>query len=328
MRRREFIAGLGGAAAWPLAARAQQGERVRRIGVLIGGAGSDPVWQGYVAVIREELATLGWVENRNLLIDLRFGDSDANRIRAQAAELVGLAPEVILTASGTAARATQQATQKIPIIAVGVPTAMLPNIARPGGNITGFPILYPSIGSKWLELLKEVAPRLTRVAFLSNADLSGGAAGDYLPSIEAAAKVLGAKVIDTPFRDVDELEHAIEAFAAEPNGGLIIRPSAGTATYDSRQSILRLATLYRLPVIHWDKSYPAEGGLMSYGSNFGDLHRRAASYVDRILRGAKVIDLPAQYPTKFDLVINLKAAKTIGLAIPESFLPRADEVIE
>jgi putative tryptophan/tyrosine transport system substrate-binding protein len=306
-------------------ARAQRGERVPRIAVLMGGASSDRIWQGYVAAVRDGLAKLGWIEGRSLRIELRFGESDVNHIHAQAAELVSLAPEVILTSSGEAARAMQQETHTIPIVGVPVPVNMVRNIARPEGNITGFPILYPSIGSKWVELIKEVAPHLNRIALLFDPDTSRS---DYSSSARAAARLLGVKVIDTPFRDDAELELAIDALAAEPDGGVIVRPGATTATRDNRQSILLLATRHRLPVIHWDKTYPVEDGLMSYGSDFNDLHARAALYVDRILRGARVSDLPVQYPTKFELTVNLKAARAIGLAIPETLLVTADEVIQ
>jgi putative tryptophan/tyrosine transport system substrate-binding protein len=341
MRRRGFIALVGGAAAtWPLIARAQQAERMRRIGVLMGGAEADPVWQAYVAAFREELAKLGWIEDRNLRIDLLFGDGDANRMSAHAAELVKLNAEVILTTSGAALQAVQRETGTIPIVAVGLragdsgASALAGSIARPKGNVTGFPILYGSIGGKWLELLKAVAPRVARVALIINPDvtapleLTEPAKSTYAASIEAAAQALGVKAINLPFRDATELKRAIDDFAAEPNGGLIVSPSVATGTRDNRQLILSLATQHGLPTIHWDKAYPVEGGLMSYGSDMVDLHRRSASYVDRILRGAKVGDLPVQYPTKFDLVINPKTAKALGLTIPQSLIATADIVIE
>jgi putative ABC transport system substrate-binding protein len=342
MKRREFIRLLGGATvAWPLAARAQQPERVRHIGVLMGGADGDPVWQAYVAAFRDELAKLGWIENRNLRIDLRFGDSDANRMRAYAAELVKLTPEVILTVSGAAAQAVQRETMTIPIVAVGLragdsgASALAGSIARPKGNVTGFPILYGSIGGKWLELLKELAPHVARVALIMNPDVTApldsmepAQSTTYATSIEAAAQALGVKAINSPFRDPAELQRTIDAFAVEPNGGLIVSPSIATGTRDNRQLILSLAAQHGLPTIHWDKAYPVEGGLMSYGSDMVDLHRRSASYVDRILRGAKVSDLPVQYPTKFELIINLKTAKALGLTIPQSLRATADEVIE
>ena len=325
---------------WPLMARAQQTERMRRIGVLMGGAEGDPVWQAYVAAFRDELAKSGWIEDRNLHIDLRFGDSDANRISAQAAELVKLAPEMILAVSGAAAQAVQRETVTISIVAVGLragdsgASALAGSIARPEGNVTGFPILFGSIGGKWLELLKAVAPRVARVALIINPDVTASldltkpAQSTYAGSIEVAAQTLGVRAINTPFRNATELRRAIDAFAAEPDGGLIISPSIATGTRDNRQLILSLAAEHRLPTIHWDKAYPVEGGLMSYGSDMIDLHRRSASYVDRILRGAKVSELPVQYPTKFELVINLKTAKALGLTIPQDIQATADEMIE
>jgi putative tryptophan/tyrosine transport system substrate-binding protein len=331
MRRREFIAGLGIAAAWPVMALAQQTVRVQRIAVLMGGAADDPVWRSYVAAFRDGLARLGWTEGYNLRTELRFGESDANHMRARTAELVGLAPDVIFASSAAAARAAQQETQTIPIVGVGIAATTVQNIARPEGNVTGFPILYPSIGSKWLELLKEVAPHVIRVAWLFNPQtsfISPAGGGILVSSFKTAAPAFGVKAIDMPFDNAAQLESAVDAFATEPNGGVIVNPSAATSTRDNRQSILLLAARYRLPVVHWDHAYPAEGGLMSYGSDFEHLHRQAAAYVDRILRGAQVIDLPVQYPTKFKLVVNLKAAKAIGLSISETFLVRTDEVIE
>jgi putative ABC transport system substrate-binding protein len=341
MKRREFIALLGGAAATcPLGARAQQPERMRRIGVLMGGAEADPVWHAYVVAFRDELAKLGWTEGRNLRIELLFGDGDANRMSAHASELVKFNAEVILTTSGVALQAMQRETVTIPIVAVGLragdsgASALVGSIARPKGNVTGFPILYGSIGGKWLELLKAVAPRVARVALIINPDatapleLTEPAQSTYAASIEAAAQALGVSAIKSPFRDAIELKRAIDDFAAEPNGGLIVSPSVATGTRDNRQLILSLATLHALPTVHWDKAYPAEGGLMSYGSDMVDLHRRSASYVDRILRGAKVGDLPVQYPTKFELIINGKTAKALGLTIPQSLIATADIVIE
>jgi putative ABC transport system substrate-binding protein len=329
MKRRQFITLLGGAAAaWPLAARAQQ-PGIRRIAALIGGGPeSDPVPQSYAAAFRNGLMKLGWVEGRNLRIDLRFADSDLARIHAAAVELVRLSPEVIFASTGGATREVQQQTQTIPIVFAG-PSELargVQNIAQPEGNLTGFPILYPSIAGKWLELLKEVAPRVGRVAVIANKD--GASGPTYTPSVDKAASVMSVKVMAVGFGSDDELEHALDAFAAEPGGSLIVLPGSATSTHDNRSLVRRLTVRHRLPTIHFDRLYPAEGGLMSYGSDIIDLHRRAASYVDRLLLGAKVSHLPVQLPTKFDLVVNLKAAKAIGLTIPESFLLRADEVIE
>jgi putative ABC transport system substrate-binding protein len=295
--------------------------------------------QGYVAVFREALAKHGWIEGPNLLIDLRFGDGDVNGIRAQAAELVKLTPEVIVTYSGTATRAVQPQTQTIPIVVAmsGNNTfqgASAANIARPQGNVTGFAVLYPSIAGKWLQFLKEIAPNLSRVAVVGGTsevgildDLGGqDLGGQYLTPIEAAAQLSGVKV--TLFPNAAELERAIDAFAAEPNGGLVVLPGATTGTRVSRQSMLLLATRHRLPAIHWDRLYPAEGGLMSYGSDLSDLSRRAAGYVNRLLHGSKVSDLPVQFPTKFAFVLNMKAARALGLTVPPTLLALADEVIE
>jgi putative tryptophan/tyrosine transport system substrate-binding protein len=337
LRRREFIVLLGGtAAAWPLAARAQQPERVRRIGALIGASEGDPEWQAYVTVFREELAKFGWSEGRNLRIDFRFSGGDANRLRGQAAELVRLAPELIFTATAAATRAAQQETQIIPIIFEGAGPLgdsqlqfdtgrAVKNIARPEGNTTGFTNIYASMGGKLLELLKEIAPRVARVGFIFNPTTNTtGSPPPLFPWIEEAAQALAVKVINTPFRNAAELDRVTDAFAAEPNGGLIVNPAVVT----NRDLILRLAAQHRLPLISTFKSDPAEGGLMAYGSDSAELFRGAASYVDRILRGAKPSELPVQYPKKFDLIINLKTAKALGLTVPQSLLVAADEVIE
>jgi putative ABC transport system substrate-binding protein len=330
--RREFITLVGGtAAAWPLAALAQQPGRMRRLAMLIGGPLSDPGWGRWTTAFREELAKLGWIDGGNLRIDLRFVESGGfERSLAIAAELVRLAPDVIFTSSGLATRAAQEATRTIPIVFTGPSTVGGgENVARPEGNLTGFPILYPSIAGKWVELLKDADTRVTRIAYANNNPaLLRNAGGVYVGEIEEVARAMAVEVTDAEYRDDRALERGVEAFAAKPNGGLIVLPSAFTARSGSRDLIRRLAEKYRLPAIHWDSLYPAEGGLMSYGSDFEYLHRRAAGYVDRILRGAKVSELPIERPTRFQLVVNLKAAKTIGLAIPEPFLVRADEVIE
>ena len=330
MRRRDFITLLGAAAtAWPLAARAQQGDRMRRIGVLIGGSENDPVSRRYPAALREGLAKLGWMDGGNLRIDVRFEVGDFDHARVAAAELVGLGPDVIFVNGGSTTRAIVQQTKTIPIVFVGPSNVVADeDISRPKGNVTGFPILYPSIASKWVELLKEADPRVARVALVRNATGTGFADSSYVAPIEEAAPALAVKVIPAPFSNVAELERVIDTFATQPNGALIAIPGTATATRDSRDLMRRLAGQHRLPTIHWDNYYPAEGGLMSYGSNAEDLHRRAASYVDRILRGAKVSELPVDRPTKFELIINVKAAKAIGLAIPEAFLLRADELVE
>jgi putative ABC transport system substrate-binding protein len=327
-RRREFIAGLGGAAAWPLAVRAQQGEQVRRIGVLSGGEENDPGSQIRRTTLLEELSKFGWIEGRNLQIDFRFGGVDIGRMRAHAAELVRLAPDVIGTISNAATRAAQQATQTIPIVMIagGDPgvTGVARNIARPEGNITGFSTPQPSIASKWLELLKEAAPHVTRVAVLYSPE-TGLMAPSYIAAIEAAAPVLSIETVAAPVRDAFEIVRAVDTFATVPNGGLVVLLAYGAHLFDA---IFRLTLQHRLPAIYQASLAAAAGALISYGADSIDLYRSAASYVDRLLRGAKVNELPLQFPNKFRLVVNLKAAKAIGLTIPESFLLRADEVIE
>jgi putative ABC transport system substrate-binding protein len=329
--RRQFITLIGGAAAgWPLAARAQRPESMRRIGMLSGFAESAPENQIQIAVVRQGLASLGWVEDRNLRIELRFGADDPNRIRAYAAELVGLAPELIVTDSGETTRAVQQQTRSIPIVITGagdpLANGLVQNIAHPEGNITGITNLYASIGGKWLELLREAAPRIETVGLIHNPQLDPPPRSAYIPSIEEAARALTVKTVDMPYRDALDIVRAIDAFAAEPNGGLIILPIAPNAA--NRQTILRLATQYRLPAMYQMRLYAAEGGLMAYGSVAADRLRRVAFFVDRILQGAKVSELAVEFPTKFELVINLTTAKAIGLTIPEAFLARADGLIE
>jgi putative tryptophan/tyrosine transport system substrate-binding protein len=265
-----------------------------------------------------------------LRIDVRFGGNDPGRIRAYAAELVSLAPDAVVTQSALATRAVQQQTPTIPIVITGAGevNGLVKNIARPEGNTTGITNLFYSIGSKWLELLKQAAPNLERVGFLYNTQFSNqltAVIGAYHASVEEAAGKLAVKTMNIPYRDAVDITAAIDAFAAEPNGSLIVSPPPSGA---NREAIVRLAAQHRLPAIYQDRSFVAEGGLMSYGSDIADNFRRASYFVDRILRGAKVSELPVQYPTKFDLVINLKAAKALGLTIPETLLVAADEVIE
>jgi putative ABC transport system substrate-binding protein len=329
MRRREFIAGLGSAAAWQVTAQAQQAERVRRIGWLIGGAESDRGWQDNVAALREALAKLGWIEGGNLRTDLRFAADDPDRVGALATELIGLAPDVMVTSSGAASRAVHQQTYTIPIVftAGGDATAdgSVRNIARPEGNITGFSLREPSVAAKWLELLKEAAPRVTSVALLFNPELAP-TNPSYISSIDAAAPALGIQTIKMPFRTAVDITRAIDAFAAEPHGALLVLPPAPTSAI--RDTIFQLATEHRLPAVYSSLTAAAAGGLLAYATDLVDQHRRAASYVDRILRGTKINELPVQFPTKFNLVINLRAARAIGLDIPPTLIARADEVIE
>jgi putative ABC transport system substrate-binding protein len=330
MRRREFITLLGASAAtWPLAARAQRAGGMRRIGWLIGGTENDRDRQAMQGAFREGLAKLGWIEGRNLRTELRWGD-DLDRLAAHAAELVSLAPDVILTNGSAAIRSLQKATQTIPIVFAGGPdpvaAGLMRNIARPEGNITGFSSAEPSIAGKQLELLKEAAPRVARVAIIFNADLVSQISLSYFASIEAAASAFGVRAIQMPVRNAVDIVHAIDAFAAEPNGGLIILPPPPTNAI--REVILQLTAQHRLPAIYPSLADAAVGGLLAYTQDRVDQYRRTAAYVDRLLRGARVSELPVQFPTKFELVVNLKTAKAIGLTIPEAFLLRADEVIE
>jgi putative tryptophan/tyrosine transport system substrate-binding protein len=327
MRRRTFIAGLGCAAAWPLVLRAQQA-RMRRIGVLMGYDENDQTAKAYFSGFTQGLAELGWAEGRNIRMDVRWAAANVARMRMFANELTDLQPDIIVVNSAEATKAVQRQTQTIPIIFMmagdPVGNGIVGDISRPGGNITGF--TYESaIGGKWLELLKDAVPRLARVALIFNPELLGAEA--YLPPIEAAAAQYGVRAIRTPVRNPAEIERAIEAFAGEPNGGLILVPPPLLGAH--RELINRLAIQHRLPTIYQDRHFATEGGLMSYGTDIGELFRRGGpSYVDRILRGAKVSELPVQFPTKFELVINQKTASAMGLEIPPLLLNRADEVIE
>jgi putative ABC transport system substrate-binding protein len=323
MKRREFIAGLGSATAWPARAHAQT-ERMRRVGLLIGvGAEND----SNVAAFRDALAKLGWIEGRNLQLDIRFGNADAARIRTFSIELVGFAPDVIAANSLPATLAVQQLTRTIPIVfaAVGDPivTGIVNNIARPEGNATGVTNYLPSMGSKLIELLREAAPETRKVGLVYDPRTGSGA---YFSSIEEGAKRLSMRVERLSYNDAIDIVRSIDAFAIEPNGGLIMLPPSPSAV--NRQTIMRLALQHRFATVFIDRAYAVEGGLISYGPNGPDLNRRAAFYVDRILRGTKPADLPIEFPTKFELVVNLKTAKAIGLTVPQSILLSADEVIE
>lgn len=329
MRRREFIVGLGAAAALSVVGRAQSGQ-VRLIAIL-AGTQNDAATRTTLAALREGLVKLGWIEGRNLRIEQRFAGFDVALAQIHAAELVGLAPDVIVATNAPTTRALQEQTKTIPIVftagSTPIEAGFVGSLARPGTNITGFANLYPSIAGKWLELLKEVAPTITRVILVYDGSLrlGLGAEGVYVPVIEKAATALGVRTINAPVRNGLEIARAIDAFAAEPNGGLILLPPPLGA---NSEIVYQLAIQHRLPAIYSNRPNVLLGGLMSYGSDFVDTYRRAASYVDRILRGEKAGDLPVQYPTKFELVINLTTAKAIGLTIPESFLLRVDEVIE
>jgi putative tryptophan/tyrosine transport system substrate-binding protein len=331
MNRREVIAGLGGAAAWPVAARAQQGPLVRQIGVLTGpGAENDAAVMSNIAAFREGMAKLGWSNGRNLRIDLRFGSSNFDRNAVLAAELVRLGPDVIVTESAVATRAVQQWTQSIPIVIAGagdvVANGLVKSLTRPEGNITGVTNLFVSIGGKWLELLEETSPAITRVALIESEIVGIGGESPYLPSIREAALALNVQIVETRYRSGVDIVRGVDAFASEREGALIILPPSPTPA--NREIIFQLASQHRLPTIGFLREFAAEGCLMTYGSQSSETWRRAAVYVDRILRGAKVGELPVEFPTKFDLVINLKTAKALGLIIPQTLLATADEVIQ
>ena len=329
MRRREFIACLTGAAtAWPFVARAQQPERMRRIGILQVINKSDPELQRRTAVFVQGLQKLGWREGANLVIDYRYGADDSERIRLDAAELVGLNPDVIWTSGGLGLLSLKRATHSIPIVFTGVydpiGSGYVASLARPGGNITGFTLGEFSMGGKMLEVLKEVVPQVSRVAVILNLEQPPHVA--MWRAIEAMAPSFGVNLTATDVQDPAEVDRALEAFAREPNGGLIVLP--GPITVNHRELILALAARHRLPAAYAFRFFVTSGGLVSYGADPFDQSRQAAAYVDRILKGAKPEDLPIQQPTKFELVINLKTAKALGITVPSSLLARADEVIE
>jgi putative tryptophan/tyrosine transport system substrate-binding protein len=329
MKRREFIAGLGGAAVWPLAARAQQGERVRRIGVLIGGDENDPGWNSGLAPFTHALADLGGTDGRNVRMDLRWTGGDTNRIRVLAQELVGLQPDIILTSTTPATVALQRETQTIPIVfeSVGEPVAsgIVARLNRPGGNTTGFAMFETTLGGKWLELLSEIAPGLKRAAIMFNPDTYSTASA-FMPSLETAAQSLKIVSIITPVHNGVEIEMAIIDLAREPGGGLVVMPDPWMAAH--RAPIVSAAARNNVPAVYHFSVFARDGGLLSYGPDLVDNWRRTAPYVDRILRGAKPGDLPVQFPTKFEMVVNLKTAKALGIAVPPSILLSADEVIE
>jgi putative ABC transport system substrate-binding protein len=330
MQRREFISLLGGAAAanvLPFAARAQQPERMRRIGVLLAIAESDPQARLRAAALEKGLAELGWTVGKNVQIDYRFGGGDHARIQSMATELVGSAPAAIVAGGASVLVSLQQATRTIPIVMVQVPdpvaSGFIESLARPGGNITGFAQFEFTAGSKWVQMLKEFSPGLKRIAILFDpASRNTG----FIPVIESAARSFGLQVSLLSVRDGDEIDRAIGTFAREPNGGLIVVSSATTGV--NRGRIIELAARHRLPAVYPFRFYVDGGGLMSYATNNVDLYRQAASYVDRILRGAKPADLPVQEPTRFELVLNLMTAKALGIDFPTTLLALADEVIE
>jgi putative ABC transport system substrate-binding protein len=326
--RREFITLLGGAAAWPLAARAQQSDRIRRIGVLTAGDENDPVRKTFVSSFTQALADLGWTDGRNVRMDLRWGRDDINRMRALAQELVGLQPDIIFTGGTPATAAVQRETRTIPIVfaSVSEPVAsgIVPGLKQPGGNVTGFAILEASLAGKWLELLSEIAPGLKRAAIMFNPDTAP--VSTYMPSFETAARSLKAVPIMAPVHSDVEIETAMVALGREPGGGLVVMTDGFMLAH--RAPVISAAARNNVPAVYPSSFFAREGGLLSYGVDLVDPWRRAASYVDRILRGAKPGDLPVQFPTKFEMVLNLKTATALGLAVPPSIMLRADEVIE
>jgi putative ABC transport system substrate-binding protein len=329
MRRRDFITLLGGAAAtWPLAARAQQGERVRRIGVLIGTAADDAIGQARIAAFLQGLGQLDWMVGRNMRMDIRWSAADADLTRGYAAELVALAPDVILASSGSVVGPLRRATRAIPIVFTEtsdpVGAGFVESLASPGGNVTGFLTFEYGLSGKWLELLKQIAPPVTRVAVLRDAAIPSGT-GQW-GAIQSVAPSFGVELRAIDVHDVGEIERTITAFARTPNSGMILTASAFSLL--RRNLIITLADRHKLPAVYFQRGFVADGGLVSYGADTIDLHRRAAAYVDRILKGEKPADLPVQAPTKYELVINLKTAKALGLTVPPSLLATADEVIE
>jgi putative ABC transport system substrate-binding protein len=326
-KRRTFIAGLGSAAVWPVVVQAQQPDRARRIGVLMPYDENDPEAKLRYSAVMQVLADLGWTIGLNVLIDLRWAGTDITRILALAQELVGLQPDIILTTSTPATLALQRETRTIPIVfaSVGDPVAssIVPRLDRPSGNITGFGSLEPTLGGKWLELLSEIAPGLKRVAIMFNPDTS---AMYYVPSFETAARSLKVEPIIASVHSDIEIETAIITLGREPGGGLVVTPDVFTNVH--RTPIIFAAAGNNVPAVYGLSEFARDGGLLSYGTDRVDMWRRAAAYVDRLLRGAKPDDLPVQFPTKYELVINLKTAKALGLTVPQSILLRADEVIE
>jgi putative ABC transport system substrate-binding protein len=332
MRRREFITLLGGAAAaWPLDARAQQPDRIRRIGVLANLAKDDPEWTGRLVAFRQGLQKRGWSEGRNVSIDMRFAATggSADEVQVSAKELIALQPDVILAQGTPACAALQRESRSIPIVFVGIAdpigSGFIESIPQPGGNITGLMLFEASVTGKWLAMLKEIAPRLERAAFVINPK-TAPYYSYYLREAQSLSPSLGIRVVPNLVENASDIERTIEAFARTPNGGLLLPPD--THTVVRRDLIIALAAQYSLPTVAWFRMFAAAGGLMSYGIDYADMNRQAASYVDRILRGDKPSDLPVQAANKFETTVNLKTAKALGLTVPPGLLVAADEVIE
>jgi len=329
MQRRKFLTLLGSTvAAAPLSARAQQTAQARRIGVMIALAENDPEAQENAAALRDGLEKLGWTEGRNIRIDYRWGIGDPARARIVVKELLALSPDLIMPATTQMLVAAKEAAGSVPIVFVNISdpigTGFVASLARPGGNVTGFTNFEYAMGEKWLQTLKDIAPHVTRIAIVANPKNPNTAL--YLSAIEPAAKALGLQLAVTPVNDAAEIERTIETYASEPNGGLLVMPDPLTITH--RELIVALAARHRLPAAYPYRFFATSGGLMAYGIDRVDLYRRAAVYVDRVLKGAKAGDLPIQQPTKFELTINLKTAKALSLTVPLPLLGRADEVIE
>jgi putative ABC transport system substrate-binding protein len=330
MRRREFITLLGGAAGWPLAAGAQQPEQMRRVGILISPPENDLEAQTRVSILRRGLGELGWTEGRNVHMDFRWAGGDAERARTYAVELVRLMPDVIIANSTLCLKAVRNETSTIPIVfvLVGDPVGQgfVSNLARPDGNITGFTAFEFEIGGKWLEIVKTIAPDVRRIAFMFNPEAGVPYAEKFVQSIARVAPARSVELIVSPVRDAAEVERLIVRVGSDPNSGLIVNPDSFTTA--NRGLIISLAARYRLPAIYAYKYFALDGGLLSYGHDTNDLFRRATIYVDRLFKGAKPADLPVQNPTKFELIINQKTAKALGLTVPPLLLALADEVIE
>ena len=328
MRRREFIALVGGAATWSFAARAQQPSKQRLIGVLVNGSSADPAWQRRAAAFRQGLEEIGWTEGRNIHVEWRYSEGSFQRLLPLAREIVGLNPDVIFVNTTPATKAVQRQTSAIPVVFAQVSdpvgAGVVANLARPGGNLTGFLFLEDSIAGKWLGMLKEIAPRLQRAALVANP--KGFTFGYFLNAAKTIAPSLALEIVPAPAESAAEIEQSIEAFARTPNGGLFFPPDGLTEA--NRDLIIALVARVRLPAVYAYREFVPAGGLMFYGPDLAAEYRQAASYVDRVLRGASPSDLPVQAPTKYQTVVNLKTAKAIGFDVPSTLLVRADEVIE
>jgi putative tryptophan/tyrosine transport system substrate-binding protein len=330
VKRREFIGWLGSAAAWPVVARAQQAERTRRVGVLIPYGENDPDGRSWLAAFTQELSRLGWTEGRNLRTDVRWAPGSIDRMYIGAKELVGLQPDVILSSSTAATTAFARETQTIPIVFAVVSDPVgdgfVASLPRPGGNITGFISMEAAMAGKWLELLTEIAPGVKRAAAMFNPDLAPGGGSYYWPAFEAAARSLKVAPIAAPVHSDAEIKTVITSLGREPGGGLVLMPDNFNNVH--RASIIAQAARNNVPAVYFGAVFARDGGLLSFGPDRVDIFRRSASYVDRILRGANASELPVQLPVKFEMAVNLKTAKALGLMVPQSILLRADEVIE